>query len=613
MPKIFKEQHYSLPITIGFIIMILLLATMAMAGVSGVKQIANSNAVALNRRLEMANIRTMQLLIKIMDNSQTNYIYNGDPVDAQAFKNSIAPLLEYSSEIRKTIETEDDRLNLNIINRQTDQYIKLFSEQIIPARENSDTESLKALKAESNELISQIDPFIQNMIANYEKKAQDAYQNALDAKNQTITISIIISILLSLLGIATGIVISRTIANNTQQIVLASEQLKISEAALKESERFLNKIIENIPNMVFVKETPNFHYIRFNHAGEEIIGMKLESIKGKTDFDIFPKEMAEFYRKKDLEVLNSKQLVDIPEEPIQNKDSEIRIFHTKKIPILDEEGNAKYLLGISEDITERKRVEDKIRHINAELEQRVKQRTAQLELSNKELEAFSYSISHDLRAPLRAINGYAQIIKEDYFQGLSPTAVNYFDLIRKNAIVMGQLVDDLLNFSRLGRMAFTKTKVNPVPIINNIIESIQPELVTRKVEFLIDKLPCCRADAAFLKQIYVNLISNAVKFSKDKEKTLIKIGYQLSSKTSKEKRGSGKSVVYFVQDNGIGFDMRYYNKLFGVFQRLHTADVYEGTGVGLAIVSRIVTKHGGKIWAESILGEGSTFYFTLEE
>lgn len=822
MPRRFKERHYSLPIIIGFIIMLFLLATMAIAGVSGVKQIANSNVIALDRRREMADIRTMQLLIKTMDNSQTNYIYNGDPVDAQAFKNSITALLEYRSKISKTIETEDDRLNLNIINSQTDQYIKLFSEQIIPARENADTESLKALKAESNELISQIDPFIQNMIANYEKKAQDAYLNALDAKNKTITISIILSILLSLLGVATGIVISITIARNTQQIVLASEQLKLSEAALKESERFLNKIIENIPNMVFVKEAPDLRYIIFNHTGEEILGLNPGSLKGKTDFDIFPKEMAELYRKNDLEVLDYKQLLDIPEEPVQAKNNETRIFHTKKIPILDEEGNPNFLLGISEDITdriraeqallesestvrnklkaiiepegdigtlelsdiietetlqsmmedfyqvtgilgaildisgkvlvsvgwqnictkfhrchpdslknclesdtilangvpegsfkgykcknnmwdmvtpimvggrhvgnsfigqffyddeiidydlfrkqaqrygfdeteyiealkrvprlsrdtvnagmqfyaklariisklsfstiqlsrniaERKLAEEEIRKLNDELELRVLDRTKQLVSANNELESFSYSISHDLRAPLRAINGYSQIIKEEYFEGLSPVAINYFDLIRKNAIIMGQLVDDLLNFSRLGRQAFIKTKLDPVPMINSIIESIKPEGEKRNITFSVDKLPPCEADPVFLKQVYVNLISNALKFSKDKKESLIEIGFQYSPKNTELKHKTGKPIIYFVRDNGIGFDMKYYNKLFGVFQRLHTADSYEGTGVGLAIVSRIVTKHGGKIWAESTLGQGATFYFTLEE
>jgi PAS domain S-box-containing protein len=612
MPKRFKTQSYSIPIIIGNTIMLVLLTIVAITGVSGVEKIADSNAVALDRRREMADIRTMQLLIKTMNNNQNNFIYNGDPVESQAFKNSIAPLMEIRSNISTSIKTEEDQLNFNIINRQTDQYISLFNEKIVTARENNKTEALIMLKGESDELISQIDPFIQNMIASYEKKAQDAYQNALDVKNNTVTVVIILSIIVGLIGLITGITLARTIANNTQQIILASEQIKKSETALKESERFLNSIIENIPSMVFVKEPPDFRYVRFNRTGEEIIGLERGSVKGKSDYEVFTKEMADIYREKDLEAFNSKLLVDIPEEPIQTKTQGVRIFHTKKIPIMDEEGNAKYILGIAEDITEQKKVEDKIRQLNTELEQRVEQRTAQLESSNKELEAFSYSISHDLRAPLRAINGYAQLIKEDHFQGLSPVAINYFDLIRKNAIVMGQLVDDLLNFSRLGRQALSKTRVDPVPIINSVIENIQPELVDRKVTFSVSQLPTCNADAAFIKQVYINLISNAVKFSRDKEESFIEIGSQLSAESINKGQSSNEHVVYFVRDNGIGFDMKYYDKLFGVFQRLHTADTYEGTGVGLAIVSRIVTKHGGRIWAESIVGKGSTFYFTLE-
>lgn len=606
-------QNFSFPIIIGNAILLVLLTIVAVTGVTGVKQIARSNAVALDRRREMADLRTMQLLIKTMDNSQTNYIYNGDPVDAQAFKNSISPLLEFRAQISKTIETEEDRLNFNIINRQTDQYIALFSDKIIPARENNDLDSLQDLKEESDELISQIDPFIQNMIANYEIKAQDAFKTALEAKNQTMTIVIVLSIVVGVLALFTGYAMARTIGKNTQQIMVATDQLKKSESALKESERFLNSIIENIPNMVFVKETPELRYLMFNRAGEKMLGVETGFVKDKSDYDFFPKSMADFFRSKDIEVMQSKQLLDIPEEQVQTKGGAIRIFHTKKIPILDEEGNPKYLLGISEDITEQKQAEDRIRELNAELEQRVEQRTAQLESSNKELEAFSYSISHDLRAPLRAINGYAQLIKEDHSQGLSPLAVNYFDLIRKNAITMGQLVDDLLNFSRLGRLALSKSKVYPVPVIYSIIESMQPELVNRNIKFIVDDLPSCDADATFLKQVFINLISNAVKFSKDKKDPMIEIGYLPTLTDGNPVNQSKQHVVYFVRDNGIGFDMKYYDKLFGVFQRLHTADSYEGTGVGLAIVSRIINKHGGKIWAEAVPDQGATFYFTFEE
>ncbi len=612
MLKRLKGQHYSLPIIIGNTVMLILLTIVAITGVSGVKQNAKSNAIALERRREMADIRTLQLLIKTMDNSQINYIYNGDPVDAQAFKNSIPPLLEFRTQISKSLETEDDQLNFNIINRQTDQYISLFSKEIVPARESNDLDSLRTLKDQSDELISQIDPFIQNMIANYEVKAQSAYQAALAVKEKTMFIVISLSIIVGVIGLFTGFGMASTIGKNTHQLMVATNQLEKSEAALKESERFLNSIIENIPTMVFVKEAPDLRYIRFNRTGEAILGFEPGFVKGKSDFDFFPSDLASFYRTKDLEVFESKHLVDIPEEFVNTKNNEKRVFHTKKIPILDEDGNPKYLLGISEDITVRKQAEDKIRQMNAELELRVEQRTAQLESSNKELEAFSYSISHDLRAPLRAINGYAQLIKEDHAQGLSPVAINYFDLIRKNAIIMGQLVDDLLNFSRLGRMGLSKAKIYPVPMIQSIIESMKPELENRKVSFSIKELPVCEADAALLRQVFINLISNAVKFSKDKEESLIEIGYQHSTDIDLAANSSDKKVIYYVRDNGIGFDMKYYDKLFGVFQRLHTADSYEGTGVGLAIVSRIVNKHGGRIWAEAVSGQGATFYFTLE-
>ena len=419
MLKRLRGQHYSTPIIIGYAVMLVLLVIVAITGVTGVKQIATSNAIALDRRKEMADIRTMQLLIKTMDNSLTNYIYNGDPVDAQAFKSSIPPLLEFRSQISQSIESEEDRLNFNIVNSQTDQYIALFSDQIVRARESNDLESLRKIKDESDELISQIDPFIQNMIANYEIKAQDAFQKALEVKDQTMLIVIGLSILVGAIGLFTGFTMAGTIGKNTQQIMVATDQLKKSETALKESEGFLNSIVENIPNMVFVKEAPELRYIMFNRTGEEMLGFEPGFVRGKSDYEFFPKQIADFYRKKDLEVLESKQLLDIPEEPVQAKGNELRVFHTKKIPILNEEGKPKYLLGISEDITERKQAEDKIRQLNAELELRVEQRTAQLESTNKELEAFSYSISHDLRAPLRAINGYAQLIKEDHAQGRS--------------------------------------------------------------------------------------------------------------------------------------------------------------------------------------------------
>ncbi|MDY7077784.1 MAG: PAS domain-containing protein [Chloroflexota bacterium] len=225
-----------------------------------------------------------------------------------------------------------------------------------------------------------------------------------------------------------------------------------------------------------------------------------------------------------------------------------------------------------------------------------------LEFANKELESFAYSVSHDLRAPLRAISGFSRILIEDYTPELSSEIVRYLHLVHEHANEMGQLINDLLAFSRLSRKPLNKQIVAPTDVARRVIESLYKEQKDRQVEITVDDLPACQADPALLKQVLVNLLTNALKFTREQEKALIKIGYQQTD----------DECIYFVRDNGVGFDMRYANKLFGVFQRLHSDEEYEGTGVGLAIVQRIVRRHGGRIWAEAKVDEGATFYFTLE-
>jgi signal transduction histidine kinase len=237
--------------------------------------------------------------------------------------------------------------------------------------------------------------------------------------------------------------------------------------------------------------------------------------------------------------------------------------------------------------------------IYTELEQRVKERTVQLELINKELEAFSYSVSHDLRAPLRAISGYTSILIEDHSTSLDEEGLRVANKILNSAGNMNRLIDDLLHFFRTDKAQLQKTTVPIHKMVKDLIESVREE--GRDITFIVEELPDASADTGLIRQVWTNLLSNAVKYTRKKEKAIIRI--------STEKKEN--DIIYIVEDNGDGFDMNYYNKLFGVFQRLHAASQFEGTGIGLATVQRIVHRHGGKIWAKAQPGEGATFYFSL--
>ena len=245
---------------------------------------------------------------------------------------------------------------------------------------------------------------------------------------------------------------------------------------------------------------------------------------------------------------------------------------------------------------------------NTGLEQKVALRTADLEASNRELEAFSYSVSHDLRAPLRAIDGFTRIVLEDEVTGLSPDSSRRLKLVLEGAGQMGTLIEDLLNFSRLGRVELKKRRASAALAVREVVAELKRENPDRRIEFLVQDLPPCWADPTLLKLVFRNLIANAVKFTGERVDARIEIGAVADAE-----RATTGTVTYFVKDNGVGFDMAYSDKLFGVFQRLHRAEDFPGSGVGLALVRRIVERHGGKVWAESAPGEGATFWLTLED
>ena len=254
------------------------------------------------------------------------------------------------------------------------------------------------------------------------------------------------------------------------------------------------------------------------------------------------------------------------------------------------------------EVVQRKSAEEEVRRLNADLERRVAERTAQLEEANQELEAFSYSVSHDLRSPLRSMAGFSDALLEDFGPQMPEEAGRYLRIIRQGAQRMGDLIDDLLTFSRLSRTPLTKREVDNLQLVNAALEDLNWQRQGRNIELKVGPLPACQGDPALLKLVWSNLLTNALKFTRHRAPAVIELG---------SKADSGETI-YFVRDNGAGFDMRYAGKLFGVFQRLHRVEEYEGTGVGLAIVQRIVHRHGGRIWAESAVDRGATFYFTVE-
>lgn len=378
---------------------------------------------------------------------------------------------------------------------------------------------------------------------------------------------------------------------------------KTALEAVQQSEENYRTLVQNA-NSIILRLDPRGNITFFNTYAQNFFGFREEEILGRNVVGTIVPERSSNGRGLREMILD---LAVHPDLYISNENENIRrngervwiSWTNKSIPGPD--GEISEILCIGNDITRLKQAESEIRMLNEELERRVLERTAALEAANRELESFSYTVSHDLRAPLRAIDGFSLILIEEFMTSIPPAAQRYLKKIRENTRQMSHLIDDLLNFSRMSRQPLNRKLVHPSRCVAEALDELRGEQLGRAVEIRTGDLPACYADPVLLKQVFVNLLSNALKFTRKRKEARIEIDSYIK----------GRTPIYFIQDNGVGFDMQFADSVFRVFQRLHSSEEYEGTGVGLAIVQRIVQRHGGEIWVRSQVDHGTTFFFTL--
>jgi PAS domain S-box-containing protein len=422
--------------------------------------------------------------------------------------------------------------------------------------------------------------------------------------------------------------------------VQINEELERKQRELARERDLLHTLMDNVPDLIYFKDTDS-RFTTINRALAGALGLsKPEDALGETDFNYFTEAYAQQSLADEQEILRTgRPLVGKVEEILLRDKLPVWISTTKMV-IRDLDQSIIGTFGVSRDITESKqaeqalrlaketleervagrtselarvnqqlqielserwRAEEQVKRLNEDLERRVAERTVQLAAANGELEAFSYSVSHDLRAPLRHVSGFARTLAEKHSSQLGPDAQELLKFIQDGSQKMGLMIDDLLNLARLDRREAVSKMTALNSIVDGVLEDLKSEFNGRKIDWRVGLLPTVNCDPGLLQQVFANLLSNAVKYTRHQEHAVIEVDQMMIN---------GEAVIY-VRDNGAGFDSKHADKLFGVFQRFHTAEEFEGTGVGLTTVQRIIHKHGGRVWAEAARDQGATFYFTL--
>ncbi|MBI5506522.1 MAG: CHASE domain-containing protein [Deltaproteobacteria bacterium] len=377
------------------------------------------------------------------------------------------------------------------------------------------------------------------------------------------------------------------------------ERRRTEDSLFREKQQF-RLMFNAVPAMIWYKDTKN-RFLLVNESAAASMGHTVAEMEGKPCSQILPGKAYDLYRD-DLEIIQSgRPKLGVIEE-LELAGGKSIWVRTDKLPEYDSMGRVVGLLVFAQDVSEHRHAEDEVRRLNAELEQRVAARTGELRAANQELESFAYSVSHDLRAPLRTIDGFSQLVVDEFGENLQEAGREHLSRIRAASQRMGHLIDDLLKLTRVSRSELRREEVDLSAMARQVTEELRHQTPQRRVDVLIEATPIVEGDPVLLLTAIQNLLENAWKFTAGAEEPRIEFGATSTP---------GGKTAFYVRDNGVGFDMVYADKLFGAFQRLHSRDEFEGSGIGLATVRLILRRHGGEVWAEGAAGKGATFYFTL--
>ena len=572
-------------ITGGFIIAVVIMVTAAGVSWNYTNELQEAAGWVSHTHEVLAEIQDIRADKALLESSQRGYLILDDErllAPREQLKNDVN---EDMKDLRKlTADNPHQKPRLDQLESLIAQRTE-FAEQIIAVRRQQGFPAAQSMLATGTGIA--LSANIEHVLGAM-RDEEDSLLVAREARSEAVSTA-------TFLLLPVAVFLSLTIL----LLALFSLNAGVAERAQAEEVAAQLAAIVNSSNDAIIGKDLNSIVTSWNAGAERVFGYAPHEMIGSPITRLIPSDR----QKEELQIINrvkSGESVEHFDTLRMAKDGHLIDISVTVSPIRDKTGKIVGASKVARDITERKQAEKEIHELNTRLEERVAERTAELEVANKELEAFSYSVSHDLRAPLRAVDGFSQAVLEDYGSQLPPEGRRDLLTIREGAQRMGTLIDDLLAFSRLSRAPLNKQSVNTDKLVRTVLEDLNSELQGRQIDIQIGDLPSCQGDPALLKQVWTNLLSNAVKYTRHRNPAVIEIGCKAEQENT-----------YFVRDNGAGFNMKYVHKLFGVFQRLHRADQFEGTGVGLAIVQRVVHRHGGRVWAEAALDQGATFKFTL--